>query len=288
MSFVEFARSHGLLLEAVYPCDRIQRCPTERNPRRKNGAWFWDGERGFAFAWDGDAVAHWYDRPGAAPWTAAERQACVARQRELAAERERTQQDAAARAAALIAASRPGTHNYLVMKGLADAQGLITSDGALLVPMRDFLTDAVQGAQLIRWLESEGRYEKRMLAGMKAKGAVLRLGQAGDETCLVEGYATGLSAHAAHRSMGLKTSVLVTFSDRNLEYVAGMVKGKAYIYADNDKSQAGERAAKATGLPYCMSDVVGNDANDDHRQLGLFAVCKKLTQVRKLLRRDSG
>jgi putative DNA primase/helicase len=279
--FVTFAQAHGVLIGDLYAGDRIRRCPTELNPRKKNGAWFWDGERGFVFAWDGEAKAQWYSDPNAKPWTPFEKAAWQAKRRAMDEEHRRGQQRAAMRAQELMRTSTPGEHSYLALKGFPKGQGLVLADGALLVPMRNVLTNDVQGAQVIRWNEAERRYEKKMLPGMKAKGAVLRLGRAAPETVLVEGYATGLSVEAAARSVGLPAAVLVTFSDSNLQHVAPLVKGRVFVYADNDKSGAGERAAQATGLPYCMSDVEDSDANDDHKQLGLMAVCKKLMEVRR-------
>lgn len=279
--FVTFARAHGVLIEDLIAGDRIRRCATEENPRKKNGAYFWDGDRGFCFAWDGKAKAQWYSDPNAKPWTEADKAEWQAKRRAQQAEQMRGQQRAAARAAEMMRAAVPGPHNYLAMKGFPDAQGLVMPDGALLVPMRNMLTNLVQGLQVIRWIDDERRYEKKMLPGMKAKGAVLRLGRHAPETFLVEGYATGLSVEAAARSVGLSAAVLVTFSDSNLVHVAPQVKGRGFVYADNDKSGAGERAAKETGLPYCMSDVEGNDANDDHQKLGLMTVCRKLMEVRR-------
>ena len=57
----------------------------------------------------------------------------------------------------------------------------------------------MRGAQLIRWLSEERKWEKKMLPGMRAKGAVLRLGSAAPWlTILCEGYATGLSIELEH------------------------------------------------------------------------------------------
>jgi putative DNA primase/helicase len=53
------------------------------------------------------------------------------------------------------------------------------------------------------------------------------------------------------------------------------------VFADNDASQAGERAAIATGKPYVMSDVVGEDANDLHKRAGLFKVAQMLMRIRE-------
>ena len=118
---------------------------------------------------------------------------------------------------------------------------------------------------------------------MRAKGAVLRLGpKRAQETILVEGYATGLSVEMAVRQMRLSAAVLICFSDANLVSVASQVRGRAYCFADNDESGAGQRAAEKTGLPYCMADTVGFDANDEHKKNGLMAVCQRLTKVRRM------
>ena len=283
--FVAFAQAHGVLIENLYAGDCIRRCATEQNPRKKNGAYFWDGERGFCFAWDGEAKAQWYSDPAARPWSPAQKAEWQAKRRAMHAEHQRGQERAAVRAQGLMRSSVSAEHNYLALKGFPKAQGLITPDGALLIPMRNVLSNNVQGAQLVRWIEGERKYEKKMLFGMKAKEAVLRLGRPARETLLVEGYATGLSVHAAARRMSLNTTVMVTFSAGNLVTVAPLIRGAVLIYADNDVSGAGERAAKATGFPYCMSNVQGHDANDDHRRFGLLAVCERIVELRRF---DSG
>ncbi|WP_420867745.1 toprim domain-containing protein [Achromobacter piechaudii] len=117
---------------------------------------------------------------------------------------------------------------------------------------------------------------------MRATGAVLRIGSdRALETVLCEGYATGLSIDAAIKQLRLNAAVLVCFSDSNMRYAAGQVPGKKYAFADNDKSGAGERAAKEAGLAYCMSDVIGEDANDLHMRAGVLAVAMKLMVARR-------
>ena len=121
-----------------------------------------------------------------------------------------------------------------------------------------------------------------MAYGMRATGAVLRLGPPrAPETILCEGYATGLSIDAAVKQMRLNAAVLVCFSDVNMRQVSGLVQGLKYAFADNDVSGAGERATQAAGLAYCMSDVVGEDANDLHQRAGLLAVSMKLMTARR-------
>jgi len=97
---------------------------------------------------------------------------------------------------------------------------------------------------------------------------------------LCEGCATGLSIYEALRLLRLDASVLVCFSDRNMTNVSGLVSGRRFVFADNDKSGAGLKAAIDTGLPYCMADTEGWDANDLHGRSGLMAVCKKIMEAR--------
>lgn len=283
MSFHLFARAHGVEIGDLHPSERIQRCATTEKPRSKNGAFFWDGERGWVFAWDGEAKVQWYEDPHAKPWTDLEKAAWKAKRNAVGAEIAEAQRRAATKAAEMLRSAKPDNHNYLHIKGFPDAQGFVSEDGALLIPMRS-LTGDLQGVQAIRWVEADRAYEKKMQPfGMKAKAAVFRLGdKTAPETFLCEGYATGLSIVAALRSVGLRASVLVCFSANNLVTVARMVRGKVFVFADNDKSEAGEKAALETNLPYCMSPQVGEDANDLHVRAGLMAVCQQLMAVRRL------
>ena len=173
------------------------------------------------------------------------------------------------------------THFYLNAKGLPDVVALV-SDSTLIIPMRNLETNQIQGMQTIDWVPGERRWEKKMSFGMRAKGALLRLGnQRAQETFLCEGYATGLSIDMALRRLRLNASVLVCFSDSNLAHVATVVKGRAFVFADNDVSLAGEKAAQTTGLQYCMSDVVGEDANDLHQRACMVSLCRLIIDVRR-------
>jgi hypothetical protein len=73
---------------------------------------------------------------------------------------------------------------------------------------------------------------------------------------------------------------MVTFSAHNLVLVAQSVTGRACVFADNDKSGTGQDAAEQTGLPWCMSPIEGEDANDLHMRAGLLAARQLLMQVR--------
>jgi putative DNA primase/helicase len=282
--FITFARAHGVDIDPakLYPSEKIRRCGTVDKPRSTNGAFFWDGERGWVFNWAEEARVQWYRDDQAKPWTDAEKRAWAARRQSARADTENRYRNAALFAQTLIRSTVPGPHDYLTLKGFPDVQGMVAGDGALIIPMRSLPTNELQGAQVIRWEEEERKWVKKMVPGMRAKGAVLRIGdKTAPETILCEGYATGLSIAAALRSVGLRASVLICFSASNMEFIAPQLKGRCFVFADNDKSQTGEKSAKATGLPYCMSLIEGEDANDLHARAGLMAVCQLLMEVRR-------
>lgn len=283
-TFIDFARAHGLEIDPIRftASDRIRRCGTTDKPRSTNGAYYWDGQRGWAFNWAAEAKVQWFQDESAQPWTDAEKAAWKAKRKVMADSQQDDYRRAAAHASELIRTSTVGPHDYLSFKGFSDAQGMITTDGALLVPMRNLESNTLQGAQLIRWDEPGRKWLKKMIPGMRAKGAVLRLGdKTAPETFLVEGYATALSVHAALRSAGLRASVLVCFSANNLVFIAPQVRGRAFVFADHDASGTGQRAAETTGLPWCMSPAEGEDANDLHVRAGLMAVCHQIMLVRR-------
>jgi putative DNA primase/helicase len=282
--FVSFARAHGVEVDpaSLYASDRIRRCGTTDKPRQKNGAFFWDGERGWVWNWSAESRAQWFNAANAQPWTEAEKAAWKAKRRAAQTSQEADYQAAAFRAGEALRSAKPNEHDYLTLKGFPDAQGFVSADGALLIPMRHLITNNLQGVQVVRWDSDARKWQKKMAPGMRAKGAVFRMGdRTAPETFLCEGYATGLSIVAAMRSVGLRASVVVCFSAHNVEFIAPQVAGRVFVFADNDASTTGERVAQNTGLHYVMSDVVGEDANDLHMRAGLFAVVQKLMEARR-------
>ena len=225
MSFIQFARAHGIEIDPakLYPGEKIKRCGTTEKPRSSSGAYFWDGQRGWVFNWSDQAQVQWFNDPSAQPWTQAEKDTWRAKRQAQRIQQEQGYQRAAQQAAEMLRSATPGEHNYLHSKGFALAQGLIAPDGALLIPMRHHQTNALQGVQ---------------------------------------------------------AAVLMCFSAHNLIQVAQSVQGRACVFADHDKSGTGQTAAEQTGLPWCMSPIEGEDANDLHQRAGLLAVRQLLMQVR--------
>lgn len=280
MDFRSFARANGVEINDLRSDGKIHRCPTSEHPASKNGAYMLYGGRGFVQNWETGEPAQWWNSDRVTPWSDAEKRQWAECRRIADADKARGQQDAAQRAAQLVNSAQLDTHPYLKEKTLPEAKALVLKDGELLVPMRDFQSNELLGAQIIKLVDNE--WEKKMLYGMRAKGAVLRIGaKPAAETYLVEGYATGLTVDIALRFSRLNACVLVCFSATNLLYVAQHTAGRRFIFADNDASQTGEKTAIAADLPYCMSGVVGEDANDLFARSGVMAVAKKLIEVRK-------
>jgi putative DNA primase/helicase len=227
---------------------------------------------------------HWFDGGDKKLFTEEQKKSWAARKKAAEMRQLEGWQKAALTAQNLVRETEVKEHNYLHMKGLGQTLGLVDVDGALIVPMRDALNNSLQGVQRIKWDEQERRYDKKMLFGMRAKGAVLRIGsQRAQEAIFCEGYATGLSIELATRQMRLNAAVIVCFSDKNMVHASNMIKTRGYCFADNDKSGAGERAARDTGRTYCMPNTEGYDANDMHKNGGLMAVCEMIMKARKIV-----
>ena len=281
MSFIDFARGHGVEIDysKLYPSERIKRCGTTEKPKSGNGAYFWDGERGWVMNWAGEARVVWYEDPHAKPWTDEEKRAWVEKRRAQQSDQQQKYDQVALQADIVLRSAKVENHAYLQYKGFSDEKGFVLND-KLLIPMRNVVTNKLQGYQQIYWDLEKRTYEKKMLTGMRAKNAVFCIGsRTADEFWLVEGYATGLSVYHALKSCGMTASVVVCFSASNLVQVADQLPGKRFVFADNDESKTGQTSAEATGLPWTMPEQVGYDANDLHQKCGLFAVVAKLMEV---------
>jgi len=282
MSFILFARAHGVEIDPnkFFPSDRIRRCGTIEKPRSGNGAYFWDGQRGWVMDWSGEARVIWFEDPNAVPWTDEQKREWMDKRKKVNATRDTGYENASKKAYTTINAAKPAKHDYLHLKGFPDLEGLVLEE-SLLVPMRNVVTNNLQGYQRIYWDAETRKWEKKMLLGMQARNAVLWMGdRKAEEVWLCEGYATGLSILHALRSAGLKASVVVCFSASNMVAVADQIKGQRFIFADNDESKTGEKSAIQTELPWTMADTVGFDANDLHKKSGLFAVMGKIMALR--------
>jgi putative DNA primase/helicase len=267
MHFLDFCRLHGVIIDREPPIGVWKRYPTQDKPTHRNGAVKYMGTHAFIQnhatmteieVWhaEGDSVMD----PNKA------RKAVEAAARDI---REK-QQEAARKAASILNQCQIGYHPYLERKGFKEEQGNVwkTDDGLLLViPMR--VGHQLVGCQIIR---EDG--EKKFLFGQRTSGAYFCFDNKGPNI-LAEGYSTSLSVRAAMKALKMRYTLYVCFSSGNLTKVAATLPN-GFVVADNDLSRAGESAAIKTGLPYWMSDVVGEDFNDFHQRLGLFKASQSL------------
>ncbi len=183
-------------------------------------------------------------------------------------------EEAAARAEEMITEAKLDTHPYLARKGFPDRKMLVLGE-TLLVPMRPI--DDYKRIASVQTIRPDA--EKRSLKGGRASGCVYHLGAG--EQWWVEGLATGLSVQAALRLLYRRAQVTVCFSASNLAKAAR----RGIVIADHDeKSGAGEKAARATGLDWWMPPEPG-DANDFHQAHGVEALADEL---RRTLARTMG
>lgn len=288
--FVSFARAHGLILDHAVPDGKWRRVRTEDKPRKYNGAYVLDDRGGAVKNYATmDEFATW--KPDSATFVPIDRE--MLRRRAEASRKEEAEKHArAAQEAARIVKGaelltpKPATpasrwkpaqepvlaHPYLVRKGLHDVPALI-HEGFLIVPMR---IEGEHGQELVNVQRIADDGTKRFLPGGRAKGAFYRIGPArAREVWLVEGYATGLSMHAALKALYRNAAVIVCFSAGELRHASA-----THVMGDNDQSGAGQRAAEATGLPWVMPPEVGHDANDLMVKDGLRAVVELVRTVR--------
>lgn len=267
MSFLQHAEVHGLLIRDLIADGRWHRCPTADHPKKRNGAYAFDGLRG--------AVQNWATMQDVAVYrlegqTRVERSVYRAQNRKAAEDERARQGRARLEAMRIIRECERAPHAYLIAKGFPDLQGLVHSSGDLIIPMRDIVDYGVVNS--VQRISPGGA--KLFLPGGKAKGSVFVLGKgAWRERWLCEGYATGLSLQRALMDLRRAAEIIVCFSAGNLKHVAAIVE-TAHVMADNDLSGAGQKVAEETGLPWVMPPAVGNDANDLHQGSGLRALVK--------------
>ncbi len=275
MNFYEFAASLGLLSRSFIADGRIHRCGTINHPRSLNGAYWFDGQRGWCMRWGSIDVTWWNDEK-IKPFSDDEKKQWLEKRKLQEIKKTEAYAKAASKASQMLSECSVDTHAYLRSKQLPEAQGMVFSDGSLLIPMRDFSTNKLNGVQSISLNVTRDGFVKKFLPGMKAKGSVFRIGS-GKKIILVEGYATGLSVQAAAKRMSLDACVMCCFSASNLVHVA-KTHGH-FVMADCDASKTGEQAAIESGLPWIMPIIEGMDWNDVHAQDGLMQVCLALKDL---------
>jgi putative DNA primase/helicase len=277
MDLITFARNNGIIINENPPLNTWKRYPTFDKPRSKNGAIKNMGDYAF--------IQNHATQTQTITWRSNESKTSKFEMKKMIQDNNRELLDkqfqAAQKAKKMLNASTISSHPYFEKKGL-DHQGYtltIKDELLLLIPMK--LNNIIVGLQIIN-----EKGNKVFLSGQKNIGATFEISNshASGTNYLVEGYSTGLSLSKALKSIHQTFTIHVCFSARNLEFVSKKV-AKGFVIADNDRSRTGEIAAKNTGWPFWMSDVVNEDANDAHQRLGLF---KFSQEILKFLRNQDG
>jgi len=272
MDFIQFARSHGIIINELPAVGSWKRYPTEDHPRKKNGAVKYMGTHGFVQNHATSTVVSLWKPEASDRLTSPDMRSIIISQAKADQERKKLSTEAVSKAVRMLNDSGYRTHAYLEGKGFPDEQGSvlnIENKPVLLIPMR--VGKSLVGVQQI-WEDGT----KKFLYGQRTSGSTFTFDNKGINI-VCEGYATALSVRAAMKQMKHRYTIHVCFSAGNMVKVAaGLESG--LVIADNDKSGTGQQAAAEIGWPVWMSDLEGEDANDTMRRVGLFAFSQSLTQ----------
>lgn len=258
MRFEQFAQAHGLIINSLI-LDKWVRVPTIDHPKKRNGAYIFDGRMGAVinFAVHDKHQIYKTDEPFTPDPQAA------ARRRKMEHDRLQRQQAAANRATGILNQATLETHPYLIRKGFND-KGYVWRD-SLVLPMR--INQRLVGCQLI-----DAGGTKRFLTGQQTKGASLVMNNKG-QNILVEGFATGMSVRRALKHLRERYCIHVCFSAGNMIEVArGM--DNPLVVADHDPM--GIRTAKKISSRMWLSDEPGEDFNDTEIRVGTSAAAESI------------
>jgi len=257
MNFEQFAIEHGLLINGL-EFNKWIRVGTVDHPKKKNGAYIYDGQTGAVINF---AVhdKHIIYKPST-PYTPDPNAA--AKRQQLHKERLERQDQAKRKAAYIVSSATKQPHPYMIRKGF-DMNFAVWKD-MLVAPMR--IGNLLVGCQLIA---ADG--VKRFLSGQITKGASLKIDNKGrDIVC--EGLATGMSVRRALKHLRERYTIHICFSAGNMVEVAAGLKDPLVI-ADND--EMGVRSAKKIAS-HCWLGEAGEDFNDAEQRIGTEAVAESL------------
>ena len=116
---------------------------------------------------------------------------------------------------------------------------------------------------------------KKFLSGQRTKGAIAVIDNKG-VPILCEGYATAMSIRRALKAVKARYKIIICFSAGNMLEVSKEYRD-GFLVADNDAT--GIRVAKATGLPYWVSDIDGEDFNDAELRMGAMSAGESLLKL---------
>lgn len=277
MDFVSFASHNGLNINNLDDSGDIVRVSTTEKPSAKNGSYSWDGYHGWVQNWNRHDKPVYYETSHIKKLTSDEQKKLNEKRIEIEKNREFNHHIAKTHIIRKIKEGKIDSHPYLRSKGLTDK---CLVDGVnLVIPIYDYRSYEPSGYQNIYW--GGDSYIKKMATGTKARGGIHTIGDRSAQSyILCEGFATGLSISKAIKSSGMNMAVVVCFSASNVAFMGRRLKSRpGYVYADNDENGTGENSAKCSGLKYCISKKVGNDANDDMRDFGIQYVINNIKSL---------
>lgn len=211
----------------------------------------------------------------------AQQRETLERQSKEGKERRRLAQEAAKKAAWIMEQCKPELHAYLHAKGFTELHGLVWRPDAetnlLCVPM--FVGHDLVGVQRI-----DRESVKKYLFGQVTSKAefCINSGLFNAVHWWVEGYATGLSLRECLHALKQHYIIHITFSANNLKRMAH----SGFVIADNDASRTGQEAASATGLPYWLPPIEGDDLNDVWHREGTFKTSQMIRRWLQGLREN--
>ena len=257
MEFERFATEHGLLIDGL-ELNKWIRVGTVDHPKKKNGAYIFDGHTGAVinFAVHDKHVIYKSDAPYAPdPNAAAIRQ-------QMHRERLERQDQAKRKAAYIVGSTTKQPHPYMIRKGF-DTNFSVWKD-LLVIPMR--IGNLLVGCQLI---DPDG--VKKFLSGQITKGASLKIDNKGrDIVC--EGVATGMSVRRALKHLRERYTIHICFSAANMVEIASSLE-QPLVIADHD--EMGIRSAEKIASCYWLGEK-GEDFNDAEQRIGTAAVAESL------------
>ncbi len=272
MDFIQFAEAHGLEITHLV-AGKITRCRTSDHRSKKNGAYYFEHNFGWAMNW----AAH--NRPQI--WITdkdvdqKDIQLKLKRSQEkYRIDRYRINQQAIKKTEYILSQCRQDISSYLASKGFSEmCFNMLFEEGKdslLCVPMR--INGSISGLQTI---SPDGG--KKFLYGTNASLATFDIGN-GSDVFLTEGLATGLSLQKILSQLKVSYKIKVCFSAGNMIKVAKLYDN-AILIADNDSSGAGERIAIESGRRYYMPPEIDTDLNDECNQSGYFLVSQKIKKM---------
>lgn len=264
--FINAMRAAGLDPPVHIVPGRCIRFPGVGKGSKNKAGWcrLFDDMRGGVFGdYSSDLYSVWQEKC-ATEYTKAERAEFMrkveANRKQQVAERDRAAVTAAKKAGWILKQTKLEPHAYMDAHGMPEELVNVwrpnDKENLMVVPMR--AGRELVGCQLI---DRDGN--KKFLTGQRTKGAEYLIdGKGMNVWC--EGYATGLAIRLCLHAMRIRYRIHVCFSANNMLQMADA----GFVIADNDHSGTGEKAAIATGLPYYLPAVIGDDFSDEWRGLG--------------------